>query len=270
MRKLTKLRIDDVSSVDKGANPGSKILFWKRDNGDAVLKHDNGEYSYLPSWALGDTHQPLLFNDAMRKAAVSDPLRGDREEDSDAKLTNKLQEFASLLVKVDPTKTEERHLFDLIHTAHGRKLAEHLNNISKKDTDPMPQIDIAKAVSILEEVLLAQAPDARTFAKKFESDIEFRKQWQTVSEAKQLLALKGMATLTPTQVGGNDAFDTSVADSSAKAVRLLNEMAAKNGSSFEIEFAKPSNSKLSAATYTHAHRSSTSGSELQGDSWARE
>jgi hypothetical protein len=46
------------------------------------------------------------------------------------------------------------------------------------------------------------------------------------TEAKQLLALKGQASLTPTMVGGDDAFNTSVADSSAAAVKKLQEMAA--------------------------------------------
>jgi hypothetical protein len=67
-------------------------------------------------------------------------------------------------------------------------------------------------------------------------------------------------------VGGNDAFDTSVADSSAEALRLLGEMAAKQGRSFEQVFADPANRELAGRTYTGHHRpntSSTSGSELQ-------
>ena len=65
--------------------------------------------------------------------------------------------------------------------------------------------------------------------------------------------MKGMASLEPTSTSvGN----TNVSDDSAEAVRLLSEMAAKNGRAFEVEFADPANAKLAAQTYTSAHRSS--------------
>ena len=41
-RFLTNLRITEISSVDKGANPGAKILIWKRDD-------SADEYSDTPS-----------------------------------------------------------------------------------------------------------------------------------------------------------------------------------------------------------------------------
>jgi hypothetical protein len=93
----------------------------------------------------------------------------------------------------------------------------------------------------------------QSFSRRYENDLDFRKQWATVTEAKQLMSLsKGMASLTPTSVGvGN----TNVADDSAEAVRLIQEMAAKNGRAFETEFADPSNATLAARTYTGAHRS---------------
>jgi hypothetical protein len=57
-----------------------------------------------------------------------------------------------------------------------------------------------------------------------------------------------------------------VAEDSAEAIRLLNEMATKQGRKFEDVFADPNNKALAGKTYTGAHRptaSSTSGSELQ-------
>jgi hypothetical protein len=61
--------------------------------------------------------------------------------------------------------------------------------------------------------------------------------------------------------------DTNVTDDSAEAIRLLNEMATKQGRKFEEVFADPANKALAGKTYTGAHRptaSSTSGSsELQ-------
>jgi hypothetical protein len=66
---------------------------------------------------------------------------------------------------------------------------------------------------------------------------------------------------TSTSVG-----NTNVSDDSAEAVRLLQEMAEKQGRKFEDVFADPNNTALAGRTHTGAHRptsSSTSGSELQ-------
>jgi hypothetical protein len=85
-----------------------------------------------------------LYN--LAKADVSDPLRGPREEPDDKKLTARLKEFAALMVTVDPSKSEEEHLFDFVNTAHGRRRAEHLNNLSKGET--LMQVDITKLHNI--------------------------------------------------------------------------------------------------------------------------
>jgi hypothetical protein len=106
---------------------------------------------------------------------------------------------------------------------------------------------------------LAKNPDKRdgesyhqAFARKFENDISFRRDWQTIADTKMSLALsKSMASLQPTstEVGSSATSD----DSAAEAVRLLGEMAAKNGRSFEEVFADPANRALANRTYTRHH-----------------
>jgi hypothetical protein len=106
---------------------------------------------------------------------------------------------------------------------------------------------------------LAKNPDKRdgesyrqAFARKFENDISFRRDWQTIADTKMSLALsKSMASLQPTstEVGSSATSD----DSAAEAVRLLGEMAAKNGRSFEEVFADPANRALASRTYTRHH-----------------
>ena len=71
---------------------------------------------------------------------------------------------------------------------------------------------------------------------------------------------KGMATLEPTSTSVGD---TNVSDDSAEAVRLLGEMAAKNGRSFESVFSDPANAKLALQTYTANHRSSANTDYLE-------
>lgn len=69
-----------------------------------------------------------------------------------------------------------------------------------------------------------------------------------------------MASLEPTSTVVGSSL---VSDDSAEAVRLLGEMAAKNGRSFETEFSDPANSKLAARTYRSAHRSSVNTDYLE-------
>jgi hypothetical protein len=190
VRYLTKLRIDEISSVDRGAGEGVKILLMKSDS---------------PQPAQG----ALLFNDIIKA----------NEESDDDKLTHKLMQMVDAMVKVDPSKTEEQHLYSLLHTAHGRQLSRHLNEISKGEP-PMPEVDIAKLLEISEAGLNAQvtARDGETFAKafsrKYETDIDYRRQWQNLTEVKLSMAvLKTTASLTPTSTD------------STEAIKQLNEMA---------------------------------------------
>lgn len=239
---LTKLRIDEVSSVDKGAGEGVKIVLMKRDNSD-----DNPSY---------------LFNDIMlRKADVSDTLRGPRNEPDDKKLSVKLEELVAEMIVAAPSLHPQRARRWLLHTPQGRELlAQH-----KKET-PMSQVDIMKLISTVEDGLMAQVTKrdgesyAKSFTRKYENDIEFRKQWRDLTEAKHQALGKGMASLKPTST---EVGNTLVADDSAEAVRLLNEMATKQGRKFEDVMADPANSKLAARTYTAAHRSSVNTDYLQ-------
>jgi hypothetical protein len=230
MRILKNLRIDEVSCVLKGANQGAQVLIRKNDDG------------------------PLMFNDIMlAKAADDDP--------DDNKVSAKLNAMVDAMIAAAPSLDRQAAAHYLLHDAHGRRLAEHLNNLSKGETI-MPQVDILKIATILEDGLNAQVTKrdgesfAHAFSRRYETDVDFRKSWATVTEAKQLVGLsKGMASLTPTST---EVGNTNVSDDSAEAVRLLQEMAAKNGRSFESVFSDPANAKLASRTYTANHRSSVS------------
>lgn len=258
-RVLRNLRIDEVSCVLKGTNPGAKVLIRK--------SADKPDFWDVPV-------PPRLFNDIMlAKAARDDDVTGDHTGDDDKKLSGKLHQMVAALINAAPSLREDQAMHFLLHSPHGRKLAEHLNNIiSKIEKDP-PMLDIAKIVSITEEGLMASVTKrdgesyAKSFSRRYETDIDFRKQWAALTEAKHLLSLrsatKNMATLTPTST---EVGNTNVTDDSAEAVRLLTEMAEKQHRSFEQVFTDPANAKLARQTYTAHHRStasSTSGDELQ-------
>ncbi|SHK94330.1 hypothetical protein SAMN05444321_1227 [Bradyrhizobium lablabi] len=210
------------------------------------------------------------------KANVSDEQRTNTIPD-DEKVSGRLKDLASAMIVAEPTLTEKTAMFYLLHHPRGRALArEHLKpSISKHKEQIMPQIDIMKVIAITEQGLMAQVTKrdgesyAKSFSRKFENDIDFRKQWRDLTEAKHSMALdpvvlaKGMATLTPTST---EVGNTNFVDDSAEAVRLLQEMADKQHRTFEQVFTDPANKALAGRTYTAAHRptaSSTSGDELQ-------
>ena len=243
MRLLKQLRIDEVSVVLNGANPGAKVMIRKSD---------------------GDP--PYLFNDIMRKADVSDPLRGPRDESDDKKLSAKLDEIVAEMIVAAPSLHPNRARRWLLHTPQGREL---LSKHTTKETI-MPRPDILKLITVLDDGLMAQArlskradeSDARSYSRLLENDSAFRRQCIAIQDAKHMLSLpKGMASLEPTSTSVGD---TNVSDDSAEAVRLLGEMAAKNGQSFESVFSDPANAKLAARTYTGAHRSNVNTDYLQG------
>jgi hypothetical protein len=233
MRNLTQLRIDEVSAVFKGANQGAQVLIRKADDG------------------------PLLFDDVMlRKASEPDEIPDDN-------VGSKLNAMVDAMIAAAPSLDRQEAAYYLLHNAHGRRLAEHLNNLSKGEAI-MPQVDILKIAAILEDGLNAQVTKrdgesfAQAFTRKYENDIDFRRQWASITEAKHSVALsKGMATLTPTFVGVDSINDV------AEAVAALQAMAAKNGRSFETEFADPANVKLASRTYTQNHLSSVNTDYLE-------
>ena len=95
-------------------------------------------------WGFKKMFEQIPFSKLnIAKADVSDPLRGPRDEPDDDKVSPKLRAMVAAMVKADPTKSEEEHLYHLLPTAHGRRLAEHLNNLSKRETK-MPTVDIMK------------------------------------------------------------------------------------------------------------------------------
>jgi len=114
-------------------------------------------------------------------------------------------------------------------------------------------MNIQKLIEVAETGLMAQVTQrdgesyAQSFSRKYENDLDFRKQWRDLTDAKHLQGyLKSLATLTPTST---EAGSSATSDDSQEAVRLLNEMAIKNGRSFEEVFVDPANAKLAAATY---------------------
>ena len=145
----------------------------------------------------------------------------------------------------------------LLHHPRGQKLATHLNELSKNGEQP---VDIRKLIPVLEEGLLAQAKlgrrdgetEARAFTRLYEGDIEFRKQWATVSEAKNMIALSKTVNIMDTTPVSTEAGSTLVENDSAKAVAELKALAEKQHRTFEQVFLDPDNGAIADRTYGRA------------------
>jgi hypothetical protein len=273
VKKLTGLVIDEVSLVDKAANDGAKVMFYKR-YGATELHPLNQTFETTfakvdePRAGISPQRQRLtkIFEDIFTKG--NDPRSGQPpnapSDAPKAPLSAQLDELVAEMIAATGDRLHpDRARRWILHTTQGQALlAQHTK---KKEEQPMPQVDIMKLIGVIEDGLMAQVTKrdgesyAKSFSRKYENDIDFRKQWCDLTDAKHSVLLansvamsKGMASLEPTStVVGSSEF----ADDSAEAVRLLQEMAAKNGRSFEAEFGDPANSKLAARTYT-AHHSS--------------
>lgn len=121
-RKLTKLRIDEVSAVLRGAGEGCEVRLMKA--------HDART-------------QRQRFTDTFRKALEpQDPDNGDDIGDTDAKLSPELQRHINALILAVPTVTREQAANFLLHTSHGRELLRTLSTVkSSSNTRKEPPMD---------------------------------------------------------------------------------------------------------------------------------
>jgi hypothetical protein len=193
------------------------------------------------------------------------------------------------LIVAAPTLDRQTAAHFLLHTSHGRTLARHMSEISKGE--PMPQVDVMhlKNIESVKEFTKAAKSELSEFEfsqvlmghakinkQAGESDAQAFSRILTAPENTELRqayhatkAWPDTMSLTPTQVGGNDAFDTSVDDSSAKAYDQLMMMADKMrktsphltvAQAFDRVFSKEENRRwASAATgrFTGTRRSSS-------------
>src|SRR5260370_12315034 len=201
----------------------------------------------------------------LRKA--DEPRDDDDEQrtntiDDDKKLSGKLRQMVAALITAAPSLSEEHAMHFLLHSPHGRRLAEHLNSISKTERQPpmtrseelqsiakdFVVIKMCKKISddgdghvvsaneisvlISEEARNAfpNETPAKAVAHYYDNNFEVRKALAITKDQQFAGSLvKSYATLKPTST---EVGSTLVSDDSAEAVKLLQEMATKQGRKF--------------------------------------
>jgi hypothetical protein len=208
-RRLTKLRINEVSSVSAGAGEGVKIVLMKRD--DDSNKRNR---SMTRQTALQKRLREIFLN-KFDDDEYEDDLGG-VEFDNAEEQTNSnsiethpsLERHVAALQVANPSLSREDAMGYLLHSANGRDLARHLTDISKLQRRADDAVSIEKhraqikkhgiaplAAHIVRkgrspmneheftELLMEAArlqkkeneSDAQAFARLFENDLTIRK-----------------------------------------------------------------------------------------------
>ena len=139
---LTKLQIDEISSVDRGAGEGCKIVLMKRDNSD-----DDSAFLFNDIMKGRNRRSPFSHI-SLHKADVDDDVTGDHAGDDDKKLSTQLNELVAEMIVAAPSLHPQRARRWLLQTPHGRELLAQHKSISQKEEQPMPQVNIFKLSNI--------------------------------------------------------------------------------------------------------------------------
>jgi hypothetical protein len=235
MRRLTKLRIDEVSSCLKGAGEGTRVLL--RKSYDRTSHHQRLQklFGSIPYSKLKFATPPSGDDDDI------DDTELDTDTD-DASLPGRMEQFITALQTANPNLSREDAVAYLIHSAHGRSAAEHMSSTFKRKEHPMTDratelrkiakdYGVARIAKMIvmendahgisefeltelasEEFAKQKLPGERpntTFARLYDApeNLELRKAFQIAKNTPAPLM-----SLEPVQVGGNDAQDINACE----------------------------------------------------------
>jgi hypothetical protein len=275
---LTRLRVDEISLVDRGAGEGVSVLYSKRNRPRRSRFYEvfkNVDFSKLKT------------NSSPLEGEIEDINTGDDAHDSE-KLPGQMEEFVTALQVANPTLSRQDAVRYLLHGAHGRATAQHIATTFKAKEPVMDRAtelqSIVKShggIQAMAKLFVAanksignvteheftklmhdeaqktrqanERPD-QAFARFYSSpeSLELRK---AIQICKSVPSSAPLMSFEPTQVGG---ADVSVNDS-AKAYAQLTDMAeAMRAKSPDLTiaqcFARVFTDTANAALAAKAHR----------------
>jgi hypothetical protein len=274
-RILTKLRIDEVSAVDKGAGDGVKIVLMKRDDTPRSKPHVERHARRLRKFE--DIFMRKQRDDgAAYPRNRSDVIDDDRNDGGGAG-DHHASKVADLLVEAGSHPDRASALSHLLHSPQGQAL---LARMHKKDDPPMTSTSHTEFVqSVVKQygiVALAKSMvqdqksyglDEPTFTRlatehaqriylNDRPDVAFSKLYQSEESVRRACAVcKAMpfvADLTPLVVGGEDTRDLS---DPSKAIEQLKQLGrdkwptASEAQQFANAFTDPVNRELASKAH---------------------
>jgi hypothetical protein len=176
IKKLTQLRINEISSVKRGAGEDCKVVICKRyDPDDDPPTSDLGRQ--LRKTFANVFRKKSEYDEEMSSPGFSrDPARTDtaesnydagagerrsedeyqdrkgKEQEADIIATRpilepKLQSMVDAIRVHSPNSSEEEIVHFLLHTSRGRDVARHLSEITKQKEQPMSRIEKLKDIA---------------------------------------------------------------------------------------------------------------------------
>jgi hypothetical protein len=141
-KKLTRLKIDEISLVDRGAGEGVRVMLAKRRDRMSV-----NEKRYAAAFANVDWTKAMISQPS--RVPDEDVDNGDNMGDDDGKISPKLRQMVNAIIIALPTLREDQAVHWLLNTAAGRSLAQHLSSTTKSEKEsvmdrPETLRDIAK------------------------------------------------------------------------------------------------------------------------------
>jgi hypothetical protein len=162
-RILRNLQIREISSVDKGAGEGVRVVLMKRhDPSHGYSSRLRKTFTKARSEYDAEESSPGFSRDPARTdtaesnedAGATERSNEDRYEDREEAtqehdvvanepiLPPRLKQMVDAIRSAAPNVSEPEVVHFLLHTASGRQVAEHLSNhITKKDQRPMSRIE---------------------------------------------------------------------------------------------------------------------------------
>jgi hypothetical protein len=147
IRKLTRLRIDEVSCVVKGAGTGTEVLLRKSVDGTSHRQLLQQMFATIPYSKL-KIAPPNDPDDDL-------PDDDDEPDDDEAVLPGSMEQYVTALQTANPTLSREDAVAFLIHSARGVRVAEHMSSTFKRKEPTMTTCagglrDLAKQYGVSE------------------------------------------------------------------------------------------------------------------------
>jgi hypothetical protein len=140
-RRLSKLRIDEVSAVDRGAGEGTRIVLHKRDDSGRIFRKIFGVET--PADALRDTLNKAAAKERLQDLVEDDEaddesVEGDAPADGSGNDRHHVDRLADLVLQAsDGSLTKPEVLNWLLRTPRGNQLVSRMRGTAKREVTPM-------------------------------------------------------------------------------------------------------------------------------------
>jgi hypothetical protein len=254
-RRLTKLRIHEISSVDKAAGEGTRIVLMKRhDERERQRSEVDKVIDRAPRNRYTDLFRQIDFSKVKVNPPPDDPDDEDEEQEQpddegeEASLSPQMEQAIAALQTHNASLSRADAVYFLLHNPHGRAMFAHLY---KKEVTPMKNrteqlrsiakdygvaklakhlVDDNDAHGITEHELTAlidiEAQKTRKSGERPASCFaRFYSAPENVELRKAIAVAKNapLMSIEPVQVGGKDATDVNTDQS--KAMKQLQALA---------------------------------------------